>query len=793
MKALQMLSIKSKLILSAFITATIAITITSTASIYYDQRHAKQALANKVKILSEVIASRTAAAITFNDKKQVIANLNALTYEPDIELACIYNIYGEVFSSKTFINSVRNCPPAPNTTSIDFNDNLSVSQAINVEHSIIGWLVIEASLGSITERAKQYSLFNIVIFFMALVVAAILAKGLQKLVTAPLTHLSDTLADIVKKNDYSLRANKQQEDELGKLVDIMNSMLDKIQSDNHSLKTSEDKFRQLTSLSPVGIFQVNPSNEVIYVNSRWCEITGMSQEDASLEHWLDCLTSTDRRAFLRAWQQMTSKHEEIALEVTMEIGGTSRYLFCEASPMLDEKETLQGYLGALLDISELQQAQIQMEKLAQYDPLTGLANRRQFRKKLEISIRESIEYGNPIAILFMDLDQFKRVNDSMGHDAGDQLLIIISKRLKECISRQDIIARIGGDEFTILLKNIKNSHDVHLIADRILNKLSEPMLIREMEIINTLSMGITLAPYDGTDVNELMRNADVAMYRAKEKGRNNYQFFSSDMNQEVVESLTIERQLRIAIEEDQFLVYFQPKMRLDTDQPCGAEALIRWKMPNGDLISPLRFIPVAEKSGLIVPIGEMVFRKSCETLVRLLAQDLWSKSSKMAVNLSAKQFEDPKLMSTIKTILNTTGCLPEYLECEITESTLMENFQGAIEVMKTIKGMGLSLAIDDFGTGYSSLSYLKRLPIDTLKVDRSFVMDIPKDVNDMEITAAVIAMAHKLHLKVVAEGVETREQLSFLKANRCEFAQGFYFSKPLSEGEFIDFLRTRKR
>lgn len=790
MKWQHMLTIRSKLMLAAFLTATLAVTFTSLASISYDQKRAREALSNKLKVLSGVVANRSTAAVTFGDKRQARANLLALKAEPDIELACIYNIYGEVFTSQSFTKQQIPCPPSPNQEGHFFDTRFRLNQAIRIDDSVIGWLYVEASLGSLAERAKQYSFFNALIFGAALLFSAILARYLQLLVTRPLAHLGDTLTNIIRQNDYSLRAVKENEDELGVLVDVTNQMLDKIESDNLSLMASEDKFRQLTSLSPVGIFQVDAQNNLTYVNSRWCEITGMSEEDASLDHWLDCLTSTDRRAFLRAWQYMTVKQEEMALEVSMEIGGVTQYLFCEASPMIGENEELQGYLGALLDISELKQAQIQMENLAQFDPLTGLANRRQFRSKLDSALREAIEHGHPIAVLFMDLDQFKRVNDSLGHDAGDQLLVAVARRLKDCVTNMDVAARIGGDEFTVLLKHIENTHDVHLIAERILANLAKPIDIRDMEIINTVSMGITLAPNDGTDVNELMRNADVAMYRAKEKGRNNYQFFSADMNAEVVESLTIERKLRAAIEEDQFIVYFQPKIRIDREEPYGAEALLRWQPPDGDMIPPFRFIPIAEQSGLIVPIGDLVFRKSCETLVNLLNEGLWQEGARMAINLSAKQFEDPQLMSTIKRILSDTGCPAEYLECEITESTLMENLQGAIEVMKCIKDLGLSLAIDDFGTGYSSLSYLKRLPIDILKVDRSFVMDIPKDVSDMEISAAVIAMAHKLHLKVVAEGVETKEQLSFLKANRCEYAQGYFFSKPIPEDEFIQYLKS---
>ncbi|MEY8263104.1 MAG: EAL domain-containing protein, partial [Bermanella sp.] len=400
--------------------------------------------------------------------------------------------------------------------------------------------------------------------------------------------------------------------------------------------------------------------------------------------------------------------------------------------------------------------------------------------RLEKAVSESRRRNTFIALLFIDLDQFKRVNDSLGHEAGDQLLVEIARRLEGSVRASDTVSRIGGDEFTVLLGDIDSSNGVRHICEKILTRLGKPIAINNQEVITTVSIGITLGPADGDSGSTLMRNADMAMYQAKAMGRNNYQFFSQDMNKEMLGYLEIEKNLRASLKaQDEFIVFYQPKTNLNTGEFIGAEALIRWQPKGKEMIGPDRFIPISEESGLIVPIGKWVLRESCFQVKRLIDLGVWPEHAKVAVNLSARQFSDPELIHHIEETLRLSGCPVHILELEITESTLMGDVESAILTMRHIKEMGISMAIDDFGTGYSSLSYLKRFPIDILKVDRSFVMDIPEDRNDMAITAAVIAMAHKLQLKVVAEGIETQAQLDFLKDNRCEYGQGYFIAKPM--------------
>ena len=464
-----------------------------------------------------------------------------------------------------------------------------------------------------------------------------------------------------------------------------------------------------------------------------------------------------------------------------------------ASALHDRNGELLGYLGAISDISELKAAQIQMENLAFYDPLTGLANRRLFKNRLEKAVKSVLRSGSSMALMFLDMDQFKRINDTLGHDAGDILLKEVSNRLSATVRENDTVSRIGGDEFTILLTDVHHTADVLVVAEKLLLALAKPIRIKGQDIVTTVSIGITLTPDDSTDVNTLMKNADLAMYRAKELGRNNFQFFSEDMNQSILEHLSLEKEINEAINREQFSLVFQPKISLFDYSVTGVETLIRWQHPEKGMITPDRFIPVAEETGQIIEIGSWVLEQSCRQISSLIRSNVLPNTAKVAVNLSARQFTDPSLLARINSVIEISQIPPHCLELEITESTLMEDVESAIQIMQEIKKIGVAIAIDDFGTGYSSLAYIKRFPIDVLKVDRSFVMDIPDDKNDMAITAAVIAMAHKLSMTVVAEGVETQEQLHFLRQNNCDEGQGYLFSRPLSLGQLHQFLNENER
>jgi diguanylate cyclase (GGDEF)-like protein len=432
---------------------------------------------------------------------------------------------------------------------------------------------------------------------------------------------------------------------------------------------------------------------------------------------------------------------------------------------------------------DLKKANQKLTYQAYHDALTNLPNRALFIKRAKQAI-EYAEYNNEsLAILFIDLDNFKYINDTLGHAAGDHLLQEIGKRLLTCTRLpSDTIARLGGDEFTILLRDITDPTDAAMVADYIIKTLMTPLQFDQHEFYITPSIGISIYPQDGLDVGTLMKNADVGMYLAKKQGRNSYRFYVSSANLESAERLNMENKLRQALECNEFEVWYQPRFEIKTGRLLGAEALVRWRSPDFNLVSPSQFIPLAEDTGLIIPLGEWVLRTACEESLR------WQRAGEyplsVSVNLSARQFVQADLLSTIERVLGETGMNPHLLELELTESLIMPNAEDTIETLNALKKMGMQISVDDFGTGYSSLSYLKRFPIDTLKIDQSFVRDMDHDADDCALVSAIIAMAHNLKLGVVAEGVEKVEQLKFLQGYNCDCVQGFLFGKPMPADEF---------
>ena len=432
-------------------------------------------------------------------------------------------------------------------------------------------------------------------------------------------------------------------------------------------------------------------------------------------------------------------------------------------------------------------AEDQLRFIATHDSLTDLPNRSLFNERLRHALHQGTRYTRGIAVMFIDMDRFKVVNDSLGHSAGDRLLQDSAKRLAECLRESDTVARLGGDEFVVMIENFTAPKDAIAVAQKALASLAKPFFVDGQEFLMSASIGISTFPDDGKDAETLLKNADIAMYRAKDQGRNNYQFYSAQMNKHTFERLAMESSLRRAVERNEFQLHYQPKLDLRTGAIAGVEALVRWQHPDWGMVSPAQFIPLAEETGLIVQIGEWVLRAACEQNKRWRDQGI--PPLRVAVNLSARQFAQKTLLSDIARTIAQSGLTPDCLELEITESLVMTNPEHATETLHKLKTMGISLSIDDFGTGYSSLAYLKRFPIDCIKIDRSFIKDIPTEADDMAITKGVIALGHSLRLKVVAEGVETKEQQDFLRSNDCDEMQGYLFSKPLPAEEVTALLK----
>jgi diguanylate cyclase (GGDEF)-like protein len=429
----------------------------------------------------------------------------------------------------------------------------------------------------------------------------------------------------------------------------------------------------------------------------------------------------------------------------------------------------------------------EMKHLAQHDILTDLPNRMVLKDRLTQAIATAHRNGTKVAILFLDLDQFKRINDSLGHAIGDKLIQSVAARLISCVRSTDTVSRQGGDEFIVLLSEIKHSTDAGITARKILTALTASHGVDRHHLHVAASIGVSTYPEDGEDAELLIKNADTAMYQAKQKGRNNYQFFKKDMNLRAVNRQFIEDGLREALESDQFVLHYQPKINLATGAISGMEALLRWMHPTSGLLRPLQFLPIAEDCGLILPIGRWVLKEACRQVREWI--DAGLRVAPVAVNVSSLEFRSEGFLDNVRAILRETGLEPRYLELELTETVLMQHAESTVSVLSALKSMGVRLAVDDFGTGYSSLSYLKRFPIDSLKIDQSFVRDITSSTDDVPIIRAVITMGKSLRQRVVGEGVETEEQMAFLRANGCDEAQGYYLSLPLPAEHFVELLK----
>jgi diguanylate cyclase (GGDEF)-like protein/PAS domain S-box-containing protein len=550
-----------------------------------------------------------------------------------------------------------------------------------------------------------------------------------------------------------------------------------------SLRDNETKLRELFAQAPLAIWTVDHEGRILECNDKLPDYVGSTREKIIGLSMLDdvkdqSLSEPIRRAIAG---------ETVAFEgpYTATTGNRSSIYQFHFQPV-----TLEGEFAFVLafaeDISARKLAEAHVEHMAHHDALTGLANRMLLNDRLKHAITNAQRRRRAQALLFIDLDHFKTVNDTVGHSAGDALLLEVAQRLRECVRESDTLARIGGDEFVILLTNLVRPDDSTRVAEKVIAAIGLPISVENHMFNITASVGIAVWPGDGADAETLMRNADVAMYHAKNSGRNNYQFFTPEMNARAFEAMIMEAALSKALQRDEFLLHYQPQIDFRSGRIVGAESLIRWQHPELGLVPPGKFIPIAEERGLIGKLGDWVLHAACRQAM------IWQKAGiplvPIAVNISALQFKEGALRDSVLSALKETGLAPEYLVLEITESVVMDDAEQAITVLRELREMGIAIEIDDFGTGYSSLSYLKRLPIHRLKIDQSFVRDLTTDQDDAAIIGAIINMAKSLKLEIIAEGVETQAQAAFLDAQGCQAMQGFLFSRPQAADEFAGTL-----
>lgn len=552
------------------------------------------------------------------------------------------------------------------------------------------------------------------------------------------------------------------------------------------LRDSEQRFRSLTEFSSDWYWEQDDQ-------FRFTDVAGREIRDMSAflgkTHWDESFGTLPVNSSWQEHRRQLAAHADFHdLILRGERNGRPVYYSVSGRPFLSDDGRFLGYRGIGKDVTRQREADQQIQFLARHDALTGLPNRILFSETLVQTLHNSARHKRRFALLFIDLDRFKDINDTLGHESGDRLLREMAQRLRDTLRGGDFIARLGGDEFVVLLPEIEIGSDSAIVARKLLSALTQPVVLEGQECRVTASIGISEYPTDAKDEHTLMKNADIAMYHAKEQGKNNFQFFSESLRSRSLERLALESSLRKAIENDQLLLHYQAKLDLKANRITGVEALLRWQHPDLGTISPAQFIPIAEDTGLIVPIGKWVLNTACAQNVAWIEAGLPPVC--LAVNLSARQFSDANLLSDIEEALRTTGMPPELLELELTESMVMHDHEHAVKVLSALKRIGVRLAIDDFGVGYSSLAQIKNFPIDTLKVDRSFIRDLPDNTEDCAITQAIIAMAKTLSLTVVAEGVETQAQEDFLRGIACDETQGYHFSRPVGSEQFAELLKS---
>jgi len=576
-----------------------------------------------------------------------------------------------------------------------------------------------------------------------------------------------------------------------KLADRKKQLTQKVQRQTGDLETAADELKLAESVfneSVQSIMITDKDANILRVNPAFVKTTGYTADEVLGKNPRLLKSGRHDICFYRdMWNSLISKHYWEGEIWDKRKNGEVFPTWQTITSVAEEQSEVIQYISIFSDISEKKTSEERIYHLAHYDNLTNLRNRAAFHEQLEIAIAYANRQQYQLAVLYLDLDNFKIINDASGHPVGDLLLQHFARRLENTVRDEDTIARLGGDEFVILIVDVHNNQDAALVAQKILHEMEKPILLDHTEVVVTGSIGISTYPEDGVDADTLLKNADVAMYKAKEKGRNTFQFFTAKMNEQAEERLLLENDMRRALVNEEFLLHYQPQLDLNSGEIIGCEALVRWRHPERGLIGPDVFIPIAEESGLIRELGRWVLQTACEQQHRW--QEKHPSSLTVAVNISSRQFLSQHLILEIKQIIEAASIKPNHLELELTESIIMDYVEENILILQQLHDMGVKLAVDDFGTGYSSMAYLKRFPIDKLKIDQGFVRDIATDPDDAAIVKAITLLAQSLNIKVIAEGVETVEQLDYLTEIGCDEMQGFYFSRPVPTEEFEALIR----
>jgi diguanylate cyclase (GGDEF)-like protein/PAS domain S-box-containing protein len=785
------LSIRLNLTLLILFASGLAVLLASFGFGIYERAKYRSSAVRELTALADTLGANSAASLVFEDKKTAQEMLGALATEPHVLAACLYDNDGKSFAEYRSRNSSQNGVILPRLRpdgAYFDRKSLALFRGVLLNGQRTGSIVLVFDLSDLRSQLLEYAKIATLVLLLSVLVTFVASLRLAVSIGTPLMNLAAVAHRVSIEKDYSVRAETGTGGETGLLISSFNEMLSQIESRERalndalkSLRVSEERYALAARGANDGLWDWDLVTNEIYFSPRWDNMLGYTVSTAwsSPEEWLHQIHVQDRDRFREQIKaHCNGETPEFVSEYRMRHGsGDFVWMLSRGIAFRDADGKVIRMAGSQTDITE--------GKIS--DPLTQIPNRLYFIDRLQSAIDTAKEQGTHFAVLFLDLDQFKLVNDSLGHAAGDELLVDVARRLRACIRTsirgsgrgKSIVARVGGDEFAILLTHIQSEADPATVSMRILERLGEPFFLEGRRMFVSASIGIALSS-TGNTPEDLLRNADTAMYQAKANGKGRAEYFNEAMRERIISRIETESGLRKAIDNNQLVLHYQPIVSLSNNCICGFEALVRWNHPERGLIYPGEFIPVAEESDLIILLGRWVLREACRQMAE------WHKSFTSVspltinVNVSTRQLCDPRLVEEVELALAESGLNPEALSLEVTESSLIGNAEQTLATLDRLKAIDVRLEIDDFGTGYSSLSYLQRLPFDTLKIDRSFVCEMSAGNDSADIVKAIVEMAHSLRLNVIAEGVETEEQLSQLRELGCNSVQGFLFSRPVS-------------
>lgn len=768
--------------------------IASAGQIYFDYRKDLSQIDNRMAVVESGYSSSLARSLWALDQKLLQTQMEGilslpdivhlrLRIEPDSEL-----VMGEV---------PRDTDTVTHTFSLVHQGN---------EMFKLGELTVTASLDRVySDLKRKIGIILATQFLKTFFVSILIIWIFQHFVARHLLTMADYARDFSLKNlSRPLRLDRldtpaHKNDELGRVADAINQMRQRLNEDLFRQERDAAEIRKFSKAieqSPSSVLICDRQWRIEYANQKFTQLTGYNADAIQGKH-PGALGegSMESRETRHLWQSIRLQVQRVGVwqgEVNSTRKNNER--FWEqliVTPIKDNDGEATGYLILGEDISIRKRYEQQLLRQANYDVLTGLPNRMLALDRLKLALAQARRDDSQVGVMFLDLDNFKHINDTLGHDAGDNLLIEAARRISSCLRGTSTVARLGGDEFLVILPGLTSVEASSQVAERILRTFAPAYVLNGQEVFVTTSIGIAIFPIDSDSSGTLLQHADAAMYQAKHKGKSSYAHFAPEMTEVSHERLQMESHMRRALELKEFELYFQPIVDTDCGKLCSVEALIRWKNPSMGMVMPDRFIPLAEETGLIIPIGEWVLHEACRVAVSWTA--IVGSAVGVSVNVSPRQFRDPEFINIVMSALSASGLKPELLELEITERLILDNSIETAEILNHLDREGVRLSVDDFGTGYSALSYLKSYPFDTLKIDRSFIQDVMKEPENASLVRAIINMAHSLGLQVIAEGVEEEAQTHFLMKEGCDFSQGYYYSRPLPAEEFEGWLRTNQR